>query len=148
MKTVLKKKCKNIYSSLPDENANTAGVCVCVWGGGYKRNCIRQNVLIVSVSVVCSCSLILRAAAVLTADHQGRSWSTRYRYQRRRVRRASMAASCAWFLVLGSVFLCNLMKTLLPSVSSFVSVTRAFFVGRVCGCYCCQSGVVCTPQLM
>lgn len=32
-----------------------------------------------------------------------------------------MAAGYAWFLVLGSVFLCNLMKTLLPSISSFVS---------------------------
>lgn len=33
-----------------------------------------------------------------------------------------MAAGYAWFLVLGSVFLCNLMKTLLPSISSFVSI--------------------------
>ncbi|TNN01620.1 hypothetical protein fugu_011002 [Takifugu bimaculatus] len=32
-----------------------------------------------------------------------------------------MAAGYAWFLVLGSVFLCNLMKTLLPSISSFLS---------------------------
>lgn len=32
-----------------------------------------------------------------------------------------MAGGCAWFLVLGSVFLCNLMKALLPSISSFVS---------------------------
>lgn len=35
---------------------------------------------------------------------------------------AKMAAGYAWFLVLGSVFLCNLMKTLLPSISSFVSI--------------------------
>lgn len=33
-----------------------------------------------------------------------------------------MAAGYAWFLVLGSVFLCNLMKTLLPMISSFVSI--------------------------
>ncbi|KAF3847968.1 hypothetical protein F7725_020996 [Dissostichus mawsoni] len=33
----------------------------------------------------------------------------------------NMAASYAWFLVLGSVFLVNLMKTLLPSISSFFS---------------------------
>ncbi|XP_030008040.1 guided entry of tail-anchored proteins factor 1 [Sphaeramia orbicularis] len=32
-----------------------------------------------------------------------------------------MATGYAWFLVLGSVFLCNLMKTLLPSISSFLS---------------------------
>ncbi|XP_010765480.1 guided entry of tail-anchored proteins factor 1 [Notothenia coriiceps] len=32
-----------------------------------------------------------------------------------------MAASYAWFLVLGSVFLVNLMKTLLPSISAFFS---------------------------
>ena len=32
-----------------------------------------------------------------------------------------MATGYAWFLVLGSVFLCNLMKTLLPTISSFVS---------------------------
>lgn len=32
-----------------------------------------------------------------------------------------MASGYAWFLVLGSVFLCNLMKTLLPSISSFLS---------------------------
>ena len=32
-----------------------------------------------------------------------------------------MASGYAWFLVLGSVFLCNLMKTLLPTISSFVS---------------------------
>lgn len=38
-------------------------------------------------------------------------------------RRGNMAAGYAWFLVLGSVFLCNLMKALLPSISSFVSVT-------------------------
>ncbi|CDQ76990.1 unnamed protein product [Oncorhynchus mykiss] len=31
-----------------------------------------------------------------------------------------MAAGCAWFLVLGSVFLCNLFKTLLPTISSFL----------------------------
>lgn len=35
----------------------------------------------------------------------------------------NMAAGYAWFLVLGSVFLCNLMKALLPSISSCVSVT-------------------------
>ncbi|XP_061733441.1 guided entry of tail-anchored proteins factor 1 [Nerophis ophidion] len=34
-----------------------------------------------------------------------------------------MAAGYAWFLVLGSVFLCNLMKTLLPSISSFLCKT-------------------------
>lgn len=33
----------------------------------------------------------------------------------------NMAAGYAWFLVLCSVFLCNLMKTLLPSISSFLS---------------------------
>uniref|UniRef100_A0A3Q3J6Y9 Guided entry of tail-anchored proteins factor 1 n=2 Tax=Monopterus albus TaxID=43700 RepID=A0A3Q3J6Y9_MONAL len=33
----------------------------------------------------------------------------------------NMAAGCAWFLVLGSVFLCSLMKTLLPTISSFLS---------------------------
>ncbi|XP_051253011.1 guided entry of tail-anchored proteins factor 1 [Dicentrarchus labrax] len=33
----------------------------------------------------------------------------------------NMATGYAWFLVLGSVFLCNLMKTLLPSISSFLS---------------------------
>ncbi|XP_041919323.1 guided entry of tail-anchored proteins factor 1 [Alosa pseudoharengus] len=32
-----------------------------------------------------------------------------------------MAAGYNWFLVLGSVFLCNLVKTLLPSFSSFLS---------------------------
>lgn len=32
-----------------------------------------------------------------------------------------MASGYAWFLVLCSVFLCNLMKTLLPTISSFVS---------------------------
>ncbi|XP_063061274.1 guided entry of tail-anchored proteins factor 1 [Engraulis encrasicolus] len=32
-----------------------------------------------------------------------------------------MAAGYNWFLVLGSVFLCNLVKTLLPSLSSFLS---------------------------
>ncbi|KAK6296013.1 hypothetical protein J4Q44_G00337260, partial [Coregonus suidteri] len=32
-----------------------------------------------------------------------------------------MAAGCAWFLVLGSVFLCNLFKILLPTISSFLS---------------------------
>ncbi|XP_047450017.1 SH3 domain-binding glutamic acid-rich protein-like [Mugil cephalus] len=32
-----------------------------------------------------------------------------------------MAAGYAWFLVLCSVFLCNLMKTLLPSISSFLT---------------------------
>ncbi|TNN69770.1 Tail-anchored protein insertion receptor WRB [Liparis tanakae] len=32
-----------------------------------------------------------------------------------------MAAGYAWFLVLGSVFLCNLMKTLLPTISSLLS---------------------------
>ncbi|KAL7400919.1 hypothetical protein ABVT39_019929 [Epinephelus coioides] len=32
-----------------------------------------------------------------------------------------MASGYAWFLVLGSVFLCNLMKTLLPTISSFLS---------------------------
>ncbi|XP_008306685.1 guided entry of tail-anchored proteins factor 1 [Cynoglossus semilaevis] len=32
-----------------------------------------------------------------------------------------MAAGYAWFLVLASVFLCNLMKTLLPSISSFLT---------------------------
>lgn len=32
-----------------------------------------------------------------------------------------MAAGYAWFLVLGSVFLCNLMKILLPTISSFLS---------------------------
>ncbi|XP_077422296.1 guided entry of tail-anchored proteins factor 1 [Vanacampus margaritifer] len=32
-----------------------------------------------------------------------------------------MAAGYAWFLVLLSVFLCNLMKTLLPSISSFLT---------------------------
>ncbi|CAG6005780.1 guided entry of tail-anchored proteins factor 1 [Menidia menidia] len=32
-----------------------------------------------------------------------------------------MATSYAWFLVLCSVFLCNLMKALLPSISSFLS---------------------------
>ncbi|XP_048853727.1 guided entry of tail-anchored proteins factor 1 [Brienomyrus brachyistius] len=32
-----------------------------------------------------------------------------------------MAEGCAWFLVLGSVLLCNLVKTLLPSISSFLS---------------------------
>ncbi|KAM6946420.1 guided entry of tail-anchored proteins factor 1-like [Aplochiton taeniatus] len=31
-----------------------------------------------------------------------------------------MATESAWFLVLGSVFLCNLIKTLLPSISSFI----------------------------
>uniref|UniRef100_A0A673CFI2 Guided entry of tail-anchored proteins factor 1 n=2 Tax=Sphaeramia orbicularis TaxID=375764 RepID=A0A673CFI2_9TELE len=36
-------------------------------------------------------------------------------------RRTNMATGYAWFLVLGSVFLCNLMKTLLPSISSFLS---------------------------
>lgn len=38
--------------------------------------------------------------------------------------RGNMAAGCAWFLVLASVFLCNLVKALLPSISSCVSVTR------------------------
>ncbi|XP_043975493.1 guided entry of tail-anchored proteins factor 1 isoform X1 [Gambusia affinis] len=33
----------------------------------------------------------------------------------------NMATGCAWFLVLGSVFLCNLMKILLPSISSFLT---------------------------
>ncbi|XP_034404739.1 guided entry of tail-anchored proteins factor 1 [Cyclopterus lumpus] len=33
----------------------------------------------------------------------------------------NMAAGYAWFLVLGSVFLCNLMKTLLPTISSLLS---------------------------
>ncbi|XP_049433306.1 guided entry of tail-anchored proteins factor 1 isoform X2 [Epinephelus fuscoguttatus] len=33
----------------------------------------------------------------------------------------NMASGYAWFLVLGSVFLCNLMKTLLPTISSFLS---------------------------
>ncbi|KAM9811716.1 guided entry of tail-anchored proteins factor 1 [Syngnathus typhle] len=33
----------------------------------------------------------------------------------------NMAASCAWILVLASVFLCNLMKILLPNISSFLS---------------------------
>ncbi|XP_065816217.1 SH3 domain-binding glutamic acid-rich protein isoform X6 [Labrus bergylta] len=32
-----------------------------------------------------------------------------------------MATGYAWLLVLGSVFLCNLMKTLLPSISSFLT---------------------------
>ncbi|KAK1169414.1 guided entry of tail-anchored proteins factor 1-like [Acipenser oxyrinchus oxyrinchus] len=32
-----------------------------------------------------------------------------------------MAESCAWILVLGAVLLCNLVKTLLPSVSSLLS---------------------------
>ncbi|KAG7483690.1 guided entry of tail-anchored proteins factor 1 [Megalops cyprinoides] len=32
-----------------------------------------------------------------------------------------MAAGYAWFLVLGSVLLCNLVKTLLPTISSFLS---------------------------
>ncbi|XP_028817054.1 guided entry of tail-anchored proteins factor 1 [Denticeps clupeoides] len=32
-----------------------------------------------------------------------------------------MAAGYSWFLVLGSVFLCNLVKSLLPSVSTFLS---------------------------
>nr|XP_023700810.1 tail-anchored protein insertion receptor WRB [Paramormyrops kingsleyae] len=32
-----------------------------------------------------------------------------------------MAEGCAWFLVLGSVLLCNLVKTLLPSISSSLS---------------------------
>ncbi|KAM8854416.1 guided entry of tail-anchored proteins factor 1 isoform 1-T1 [Synchiropus picturatus] len=32
-----------------------------------------------------------------------------------------METGYAWFLVLASVFLCNLMKTLLPSISSFFS---------------------------
>ncbi|XP_018586939.1 tail-anchored protein insertion receptor WRB-like isoform X1 [Scleropages formosus] len=32
-----------------------------------------------------------------------------------------MAEGCAWFLVLGSVLLCNLAKTLIPTVSSFLS---------------------------
>uniref|UniRef100_A0A3Q2TDQ4 Guided entry of tail-anchored proteins factor 1 n=1 Tax=Fundulus heteroclitus TaxID=8078 RepID=A0A3Q2TDQ4_FUNHE len=32
-----------------------------------------------------------------------------------------MATGCAWFLVLVSVFLCNLMKILLPTISSFLS---------------------------
>ncbi len=32
-----------------------------------------------------------------------------------------MATGYAWFLVLGSVFLCNLIKILLTSISSFVS---------------------------
>lgn len=40
-----------------------------------------------------------------------------------------MATGFAWFLVLGSVFLCNLMKTLLPSISSFVSM---LFFPEVC----------------
>ncbi|XP_039600424.1 guided entry of tail-anchored proteins factor 1 [Polypterus senegalus] len=31
-----------------------------------------------------------------------------------------MAESCAWLLVLGSVLLCNIVKALLPSVSSFL----------------------------
>uniref|UniRef100_A0A3Q2QQM3 Guided entry of tail-anchored proteins factor 1 n=1 Tax=Fundulus heteroclitus TaxID=8078 RepID=A0A3Q2QQM3_FUNHE len=31
-----------------------------------------------------------------------------------------MATGCAWFLVLVSVFLCNLMKILLPTISSFM----------------------------
>lgn len=47
-----------------------------------------------------------------------------------------MAAGYAWFLVLGSVFLCNLMKTLLPSISSFVSIDYKlcllFFKGEGC----------------
>ncbi|CAL8335600.1 unnamed protein product [Boreogadus saida] len=32
-----------------------------------------------------------------------------------------MASGCAWFLVLVSVFICNFMKILLPTVSSFLS---------------------------
>ncbi|XP_031716754.1 guided entry of tail-anchored proteins factor 1 isoform X1 [Anarrhichthys ocellatus] len=32
-----------------------------------------------------------------------------------------MASGYAWFLVLGSVFLCNLMKSLLPTISSFLT---------------------------
>lgn len=64
-----------------------------------------------------------------------------------------MAAGYAWFLVLGSVFLCNLMKTLLPSISSFVSRGYCFsvlcllpsrcvlplFVGSVCAVLVAQS---------
>lgn len=38
-----------------------------------------------------------------------------------RTRGTKMATGYAWFLVLGSVFLCNLMKTLLPTISSFLS---------------------------
>ncbi|XP_066555720.1 guided entry of tail-anchored proteins factor 1 [Amia ocellicauda] len=34
---------------------------------------------------------------------------------------ANMADGCAWILVLGSVLLCNLVKTLLPTVSSLLS---------------------------
>lgn len=43
-------------------------------------------------------------------------------------RSGNMAAGYAWLLVLGSVFLCNLMKALLPSISSFVSVTYHQYV--------------------
>lgn len=52
-------------------------------------------------------------------------------------RRGNMAAGYAWFLVLGSVFLCNLMKTLLPSISSFVSVTSS-----VCEVFVFKVGVI------
>lgn len=38
-----------------------------------------------------------------------------------------MAAGFNWFLVLSSVFLCNLVKTLLPSISSFVSTDSKWF---------------------
>lgn len=48
-----------------------------------------------------------------------------------------MAAGYVWFLVLGSVFLCNLMKTLLPSISSFVSVTSS-----VCEVFVFKVGVI------
>jgi len=38
-----------------------------------------------------------------------------------------MAAGFNWFLVLSCVFLCNLVKTLLPSISSFVSIDSKGF---------------------
>ncbi len=38
-----------------------------------------------------------------------------------------MAAGFNWFLVLSAVFLCNLVKTLLPSISSFVSTDSKEF---------------------
>lgn len=44
--------------------------------------------------------------------------------RRRRSRRRKMAAGGAWFLVLVSVFICNFMKILLPTISSFVSIFR------------------------
>ena len=46
-----------------------------------------------------------------------------------RRRRNNMAAGCAWFLVLVSVFICNFMKVL-PTVSSFVSIQDV-----VCQCH-------------